>query len=70
MKMVRRQTDGSDQMEDLRVQLNAAISELIAQANEAGYSTRQTLEILGKLLHQQKQALTEDPDPADDPGQG
>lgn len=67
MKLVRRPSDGSDHLEDLRTQLYAVISELIAQANEAGFSTRETVDVLAKLIRQQQQSLTEDSDPADAP---
>ena len=68
MRLVRRPPDGSDPIGDLRAQLEAVISELIAQANEAGFSTRETVDVLIKLIRQQQQSLKEDPDPVADPG--
>lgn len=67
MKLARRALDDPDRLIELRDQLNTHLSELLAEATDAGYSTREVLEALSGLCTHQRKLLQEDPDPADDP---
>lgn len=50
MRLVRRPFSSSDRVEDLEKQIALAISELIARANEVGYSTRDIVNVVHRLL--------------------
>ena len=67
MKLARRALDDPARLADLRDQLDAHLSELLAEATDAGYSTREVLDALNGLCARQHELLEEDPDPADDP---
>jgi hypothetical protein len=67
MKLARRSLDDPGRLTELREQLDRHLSELLAEATDAGYSTREVLEALSDLCAHQHKLLEEDPDPADDP---
>lgn len=43
------------------------LSELVAEANDAGYSTAEAIEAILLVAQNQAHIASEDPDPADDP---
>jgi len=67
MKLARRALDDPHRLTELREQLDMHLSDLLAEATDAGYSTREVLEALSGLCAHQHKLLHEDPDPADDP---
>lgn len=67
MKLARRALDDPARLTDLRDQLDLHLAELLAEATDAGYSTRQVLDALNGLCAHQHELIEEDPDPADDP---
>lgn len=67
MKLARRALDDPARLTDLRDQLDLHLTELLAEATDAGYSTREVLDALNGLYARQHELLEEDPDPADDP---
>lgn len=67
MKLARRALDDPARLADLRAQLDLPLSELLAEATNAGYSTREVLDALNGLCARQHELLEQDPDPADDP---
>ena len=66
MKLARRALDDPERLIDLKQQLDAQLTEMLAAAAAAGYSTREVIEALGGLCAHQNQLLSEDPDPAED----
>jgi hypothetical protein len=50
--------------------LSDHIQVIIADANEAGFGTREILAEFSRILDQQQQAYDADPDPAEDPVPG
>ena len=67
MKLARRALDDPERMTELREQLDMQLSEMLAEATDAGYSTREVLDALSGLCKNQHARLEGDPDPADDP---
>ena len=67
MKLARRALDDPERMKELRHQLDAQLAEMLAEATDAGYSTREVIEALSGLCAYHHTLLSEDPDPADDP---
>lgn len=67
MKLARRALDDPARLTDLRDQLDLHLTELLAEATDAGYSTHEVLDALNGLCARQHELLEEDPDPADDP---
>lgn len=43
------------------------LADIIASANESGFSAREVLDALSAAIDSHRKALAEDPDPADDP---
>lgn len=64
MKLARRALDDPARLTELRDQLHLHLAELLTEATDAGYSTREVLEALNRLCSSQHQLLEEDPDPA------
>lgn len=69
MKLARRATDDPERLNELKASLDDKVSELVAEANDAGYSTGETMAALLTVVQNQAVISAEDPDPADDPGQ-
>lgn len=69
MKLARRATDDPERLNELKASLDDKVSELVAEANDAGYSTGETMAALLTVVQNQTVISAEDPDPADDPGQ-
>lgn len=67
MKFARRALGDPERLAELKHQLDAQLSEMLAEATDAGYSTREALDALSGLCSHQHRLLSEDPDPADDP---
>lgn len=67
MKIPRLEPGNPDRSIELQEELDAEVSETIAEANDAGYSAEETVEALEEVVENQKRALDLDPDPADDP---
>ena len=67
MELARRALDDPKRMTELRQQLDMQLSEILAEATDAGYSTREVLEALSGLCTHQHALLNGNPDPADDP---
>lgn len=56
-----------DRSIDLEEQLDRVVTEVLAQVNDAGYSTEEGLGALAEVIRNTRMALDIDPDPADDP---
>lgn len=67
MKIARHELKDPDRSIDLQEELDAQIGETIAEANDAGYGTEETIEALEQVVKNTRIALDMDPDPADDP---
>jgi len=67
MKLARRSLDDPKRLAELKEQLDLQLSELLAEATDAGYSTREVLEALSGLCKHQSTLIEHDPDPAEDP---
>jgi hypothetical protein len=67
MKLARRALDDPDRKAELEAALDDRVSELIAEANDAGYSTDEAMEALRAVVNNQAVIAGNDPDPADDP---
>lgn len=67
MKLQRPALDDPDRMVELERQLEDQMSELLAEAADAGYSMAEVLMAFKVVCDRQHQVLSEDPDPADDP---
>jgi hypothetical protein len=67
MKLARRALDDPDRKTELQAALDDRVSELLAEANDAGYSTVEALDALQAVVKNQVVIAGEDPDPADDP---
>jgi hypothetical protein len=52
---------------ELRELLDIEVAEIVATANEQGFATKDILSGLAAAVADSMRALTEDPDPADDP---
>lgn len=67
MKLARRAIDDPERRNELKASLDDKVSELVAEANDAGYGTDETMEALLSVVQNQAVIAAEDPDPADDP---
>ena len=67
MKLARRAPNDPDRKTELQAALDDRVSELLAEANDAGYSTDEALDALQAVVKNQAQISDQDPDPADDP---
>ena len=67
MKLARRPLEDPNRLVALEQQLEAQMSQLLAEAADAGYSMAEVLMAFKVVCERQHAALAEDPDPADDP---
>lgn len=67
MKLAPRALDDPERLAELKHQLDSQLSEMLAEATDAGYSTREVLDALSGLCSHQHRLLSEDADPANDP---
>lgn len=67
MKLARRAIDDPERLRELEASLDDKISELLAEANDAGYGTDEATAALLKVVNNQVVISDHDPDPADDP---
>jgi hypothetical protein len=67
MKLARRALDDPERPTELKRELDAQLAALLAEATDAGYSTREVIEAMSGLCAHQIKLLAEDPDPANDP---
>jgi hypothetical protein len=67
MKLARRALNDPERLHELRRELDAQLAELLAEATDAGYSSREVIDAMQGLCAHQIALLSEDPDPADDP---
>lgn len=66
MKLARRSLDDPERLVELEDQLDSHISEVLAEAANAGYSTAEVLIALKIVCERQYMALLEGADAADD----
>lgn len=67
MKLARRNLEDPNRLVELEQQLETHMSEVLAEAADAGYSSAEVLIAFKVVCERQHAALTADPDPADDP---
>lgn len=67
MKLARRALDDPERKTELEAALDDRVSELIAEANDAGYSTAEAMDALQAVVKNQAVITGGDPDTADDP---
>lgn len=67
MKLARRALDDPDRKLALEAAFDDRVSELIAEANDAGCSIVEAMEALLAVVKNQAVIAAEDPDPANDP---
>lgn len=67
MKLARRAIDDPERIRELEASFDDRVSELLAEANDAGYATAEATRALLKVVQNQVAISNEDPDPADDP---
>ncbi|UVC12393.1 hypothetical protein IHQ71_30795 (plasmid) [Rhizobium sp. TH2] len=67
MKLARRALDDPDRKTELQATMDDRVSELMAEANDAGYSTVEAMNALQAVVKNQSAIAAEEPDPADDP---
>lgn len=67
MKLARRALNDPDRKNELQAALDDRVSELLAEANDAGYSTDEALDALQAVVKNKAQISDQVPDPADDP---
>jgi predicted alpha/beta hydrolase len=67
MKLARRALDDPHRKTELQAALDDRVSELLAEANDDGYSTEEAMDALQAVVKNQAVIAGEDPDPADDP---
>ena len=67
MKLARRAIHDPERLRELEASLDDKISELLAEANDAGYGTEEATTALLKVVKNQAVISDHDPDPADDP---
>lgn len=67
MKLARRAIDDPERFRELEASFDDKISELLAEANDAGYGSAEATGALLKVVQNQVAISDEDPDPADDP---
>ena len=66
MKLARRRLEDPQRLVDLEHQLEEHMSELLAEAADAGYSSAEVLMAFKVVCDRQHKALEEDPDPAEE----
>jgi hypothetical protein len=66
MKLARRAIDDPERIRELEASLDDRVSELLAEANDAGYGTEEATQALLKVVRNQAVISEQDPDPADD----
>jgi hypothetical protein len=67
MKLARRVLDDPDRKIEVEAALDDRASELIAETNDAGYSTAEAIQALQAVVNIQANISNIDPNPADDP---
>lgn len=67
MKLARRASNDPERKVELEAAFCDRVSELIAEANDAGYGTDEALQALIAAVAKQRIIISRDPDPADDP---
>lgn len=67
MKLARRATDDPERIRELEATFDDRVSELLSEANDAGYSTAEATRALLKVVQNKAVISDADPDPADDP---
>jgi len=67
MNLARKPLEDPQRLVELEQQLEAHMSEVLAEAADAGYSSAEVLMAFKIVCERQHAALSEDPDPADDP---
>lgn len=67
MKLARRAIDDPERIRELEASFDDRVSELLAEANDAGYGSAEATKALLKVVQNQARISDEDPDPADDP---
>jgi len=67
MKLARRALNDPDRKAELQAALDDSVSELLAEANDAGYSTEEAMDALQAVVKNQAVIADENPDPANDP---
>ncbi|RYG65857.1 hypothetical protein EON80_16550, partial [bacterium] len=67
MKLARRALEDPNRLVELEQQLENHMSEVLAEAADAGYSSAEVLIALKVVCERLHAALTADPNPADDP---
>lgn len=67
MKLARGALDDPERLVELKTQLDAQRTEMLAEATGAGCSTRGVIEALSGLCVHQHKLLSKDPESADDP---
>ncbi|UVC10470.1 hypothetical protein IHQ71_07680 [Rhizobium sp. TH2] len=67
MKLARRALSDPDRRIELEAAMDDQVSELLADANDAGYSTEEAINALVKVVNNQRLILYRDTDPVDDP---
>lgn len=66
MKLARKAMHNPDRKLELEEALDGKVTEVVAEANDAGYGTDEALDALDDVVDNQKLIYDEDPDPADD----
>ena len=69
MKIARRTLEDPNRLVELEQQLESNMSEVLAEAADAGYSSAEVLMAFKLVCERQHAALTADLDPADDPSE-
>jgi hypothetical protein len=67
MQLARRPLHDPERLVELEQQLEEHMTELLAEAADAGYSSAEVLMAFKVVCDRQHKALEEDPDPSDDP---
>jgi len=67
IQIARLDTSHPDRSIELQEALARQVSEMLAQVNDAGYSSEEGLDALAEVVENARRALYVDPDPADDP---
>lgn len=67
MKLARRSIDDPERVRELEASFDDRLSELLAEANDAGYGTGEATLASLKVAQNKAAISNEDPDPANDP---
>lgn len=67
MKLARLELTDQNRRLELEASFDDRVSELIGEANDAGYSSAEAIEALLAVVKNQSFICGKDPDPADDP---